>query len=129
MSITAQAKYLGVFRDEKLLELGLAKTRELYEIFKNYKIKNKNLIWNEELVAYFELENLLLNSLATNFSALNRRESRGAHYRSDFGNRDDKNFHAHSLVRIKNGLEFSLKPVRNFSKIPELNLELKKRNY
>ena len=125
----ANEKYLGVFRDEKLLELGLAKTCELYEIFKNYKIKNKNLIWNEELVAYFELENLLLNSLATNFSALNRRESRGAHYRSDFENRDDKNFHAHSLVRIKNGLEFSLKPVRNFSKIPELNLELKKRNY
>jgi succinate dehydrogenase/fumarate reductase flavoprotein subunit len=122
-------KHLGVFRDEKLLKLGLAKTQELYEIFKNYKIKDKNLIWNEELIAYFELENLLLNSLATNFSALHRRESRGAHYRSDFQNRDDKNFHAHSLVRMESELEFTKKAVRNSSEILELNLELQKRSY
>jgi len=122
-------KHLAVFRDEKLLKLGLAKTQELYEIFKNYKIKDKNLIWNEELIAYFELENLLLNSLATNFSALHRRESRGAHYRSDFQNRDDKNFHAHSLVRMESELEFTKKAVRNSSEILELNLELQKRSY
>jgi succinate dehydrogenase/fumarate reductase flavoprotein subunit len=122
-------RHLGVFRDEKLLKLGLAKTQELYEIFKNYKIKDNNLIWNEELIAYFELENLLLNSLATNFSALNRRESRGAHYRSDFQNRDDKNFHAHSLVRMEGELEFTKKAVRNSSEISELNLELQKRSY
>ena len=122
-------KHLGVFRDEKLLKLGLAKTQELYEIFKNYKIKDNNLIWNEELIAYFELENLLLNSLATNFSALNRRESRGAHYRSDFQNRDDKNFHAHSLVRMEGELKFTKKAVRNSSEISELNLELQKRSY
>lgn len=120
---------LGVFRDEKLLEAGLSKIQKLMKILKDYKIKNKNLIWNEEFVAYFELENLLLNSLATNFAALNRRESRGAHYRSDFKFRDDKNFHAHSLVKMKNGLEFSLKPVRNSSEIPELNLEPKTRSY
>ncbi len=122
-------KHLGVFRDEKLLKSGLERLQALYEIFKNYKIKNKNLIWNEEVIFYFELENLFLNSLATNFSALNRRESRGAHYRSDFQNRDDKNFHAHSLVKMRSELEFTLKPVRNFSKIPELNLELQKRSY
>lgn len=122
-------KNLGVFRDEELLKSGLARIYELFEKLKNYKIKNKSLIWNEEFVAYFELENLLLNSLATNFSALNRRESRGAHYRSDFKVRDDQNFHAHSLVKMKNGIEFSLKSVRNFSEIPELNLELKTRSY
>ena len=87
------------------------------------------MIWNEEFVAYFELENLLLNSLATNFAALNRQESRGAHYRSDFKGRDDKNFHAHSLVKMTDDLEFSLKPVCSSSKIPELNLELKTRSY
>ena len=122
-------KNLGVFRDEELLKSGLARIYELFESLKNYKIKNKNLLWNEEFVAYFELENLLLNSLATNFSALNRRESRGAHYRSDFKARDDQNFHAHSLVKMKNDVEFSLKSVRNFSEIPELNLELKTRSY
>ncbi|NBV06084.1 MAG: FAD-dependent oxidoreductase [Proteobacteria bacterium] len=126
-------KNLGVFREEKLLKSGIEKTKELFAIFKNYKIQNKNLIWNEELVAYFELKNLFLNSLATNFAALNRRESRGAHYRSDFKNRDDQNFHAHSLVKIsdasENKLEFSLKAVRNISAIPDLNLTLQSRKY
>ncbi len=126
-------KHLGVFRDEELLKAGLTKTQELFQIFKNYRIKNQNLIWNEELVAYFELKNLFLNSLASNFSALNRCESRGAHYRRDFLNRDDENFHAHSLVKISNSdenqLEFSLKAVRSQSLIPQLNLNFQIRKY
>ena len=126
-------KKLSVFRDEKLLEIGLKETQKLFKIFKNYQIKNKSLIWNEELIAYLELKNLFLNSLAANFSALNRRESRGAHYRSDFRNRDDVNFLAHSLVKInsasENELEFSLKAVRSISQIPELNLNPQPRSY
>ncbi len=126
-------KNLAVFREEKLLQIGLEKTKQLFAIFKNYKVSNKNLIWNEELVEYFELKNLLLNSLAANFSALNRRESRGAHYRSDFLQRDDKNFLAHSLVKIsstkENELEFSLKAVRTVSQIPQLNYNLQIRKY
>ncbi|MES2961183.1 MAG: FAD-dependent oxidoreductase [Pseudomonadota bacterium] len=126
-------KHLSVFRDEKLLEIGLNETKKLFAIFQNYQIKNKSLIWNEELVAYLELKNLFLNSLAANFSALNRRESRGAHYRSDFKNRDDVNFLAHSLVKInagsENELEFSLKAVRSNSQIPELNLNPQPRSY
>lgn len=124
---------LGVFRDEELLKEGLARTQELFTIFRNYRLKNKSLIWNEELIAFFELKNLFLNSLAANFSALHRRESRGAHYRSDFKERDDNNFHAHSLVRIsdfqENKLEFSLEAVRSASQIPELNLSLQSRQY
>jgi len=85
------------------------------------------------LVEYLELENLFLNSLATNFAALNRRESRGSHYRSDFLFRDDENFLAHSLVKFKdateNELEFSLKAVRVKSTIPELNLKPHPRKY
>ncbi len=126
-------KNLGVFRDEELLKIGLAKTLELFQIFKNYKITNKSLIWNDDLVAYFELKNLFLNSLAANFSALNRRESRGAHYRSDFLQRDDQNFCTHSLVKMsglaESFLEFSTKPVRSLSQIPELNLNFQTRKY
>lgn len=126
-------KNLSVFRHEKLLKIGLTKTQELFEIFKNYKIANRGLIWNEELISYFELKNLFLNSLAANFSALNRLESRGAHYRSDFKERDDLNFLAHSLVKInhdqENRLEFSLKSVRTVSPIPELNLNPQVRKY
>ena len=126
-------KNLGVFRQQNLLELGLQKTTEIFANFQNYRIKNKSLIWNEELVEYFELKNLLLNSLAANFSALNRHESRGAHYRSDFLQRDDANFAKHSLVKFsetkENKLEFLLKSVRNSSEVPELNLSFQARKY
>lgn len=127
-------KYLGVFRDQNLLEQGFSKLKELFKVFKNYQIVNKNLLWNEELISYLELKNLFLNSLAANFSALNRKESRGAHYRSDFTARDDKNFLSHSVVKIKNfteeiELEFSLKKLRNSSKIAELNAAPEPRKY
>lgn len=126
-------KNLGVFRNETLLKACLEKTWELFSYFKKYKISNRNLLWNEELVAYFELKNLFLNSLAANFAALNREESRGAHFRSDFINRDDNAFLAHSLVKIsdetKQQLAFSLKPVRNLSEIPQLNIALQPRTY
>jgi len=126
-------KNLAVFRSEELLQAGLERTAELFKIFKKVKIHNKNLLWNEELVNYLELENLFLNSFAANFAALNRKESRGAHYRSDFTARDDKNFLAHSLVKFsnitENELEFSLKAVRTDSTIPELNLLPQERKY
>ena len=125
-------KNLNVFREEHLLKQGLSRTQDLFKIFKNYQIKNKNLLWNEELTAYFELKNLFLNSLAANFAALNRKESRGAHYRSDFKDRDDQNFCAHSLVKMnnqENELEFSLKDVRKVSLISELNLNFQIRKY
>ncbi len=126
-------KNLAVFREEKMLKLGLRKTEEIFAIFKNYRIQNFSLIWNEDLVEYFELKNLLLNSLAANFSALNRLESRGSHYRSDFLQRDDKNFAKHSLVKFneaaENKLEFLLKEVRNVSEISELNLDFQFRKY
>jgi len=95
-------KYLGVFRNKNLLEQGFSSLEELFIIFKNYDLKNKNLLWNDELTSYFELENLFLNSFAAIFSASKRTESRGAHYREDFPTRDDENWKKHSLV-VKDG--------------------------
>ncbi len=129
----ANEKNLGVFRNQELLFQHLQQLNEISQSFQNIVIKNKSLLWNDELVSYLELENLLLNSLATAFAAFNRKESRGAHYRSDFPQRDDKKFLCHSLVYLKdlleNRLEFSTKSVRVTSKIPELNLPLQPRNY
>jgi succinate dehydrogenase / fumarate reductase flavoprotein subunit len=128
-------KNLGVFRNQELLEEGFSKLQELYKKFKKCRITNKNLMWNEELVAYFELEHLLLNSLAANFAALNRKESRGAHYRSDFTSHDNESFLAHSLVRLIKSdnesfeLQFSLQAARRQSTIPELNITPQERNY
>ena len=116
-------KYLGVFRSQKFLELAMADIESLYKVFKNLSIKNKSLLWNEELVGYFELDNIFLNSFAAVASALKREESRGAHYRDDFPARNDKEWMKHSLVRMPSQsvssehIEFSTKDVGCHHKI------------
>ncbi|MBU6339629.1 MAG: FAD-binding protein [Rickettsiales bacterium] len=129
----ANEKNLGVFRNEKILVEHLKKLDEIASLLSKATIKNKSLLWNDELLQYLEFENLLLNSMATAFAAFNRKESRGAHYRSDFETRDDKNFLFHSLVYLKdlseNKMEFSSRAVRLKSEIPDLNLILQPRNY
>lgn len=108
-------KFIGVFRNQKLLEEGLSRLLELKEKLKFVEIKNKNLIWNDELVEFSQTENLLLQAISTAYSALQRQESRGAHFREDFTNRDDKNWLKHSLVSFdanNNSFDFKTKPVR-----------------
>jgi len=108
-------KFIGVFRNKNLLEQGLASLIELKEQLKFVEIKNKNLIWNDEVVEFLQTENLLLQAIATAFSALQREESRGAHFRDDFTDRDDKNWLKHSLVSFdtsKNSFDFKTKAVR-----------------
>lgn len=120
-------KYLAVFRYQDLLEAGLDNLYKLMAEFEQYRISNKSLIFNDEVSEYFEVKALLLNSIATNFCALNRRESRGAHYRKDFKNRDDDNFLAHSVAcknESINDLAFRLKAVELASLDEELNSKL-----
>ena len=106
-------QFAGVFRNRTLLESGLKQVQKLHSDFASAKIKNKSLFWNNELVEHLETQNLILQSIATFASALFREESRGAHYREDFQNRDDKNWLCHSLFSF-NGDNFNLKtkPIR-----------------
>jgi succinate dehydrogenase / fumarate reductase flavoprotein subunit len=108
-------KFIGVFRNESLLNQGLAALLELKEQIKCVEIKNKNLTYNDEIVEFLQTENLLLQAIATAFSALQRKESRGAHFREDFANRDDINWLKHSLVSFdtnNNNFDFKTKAVR-----------------
>ena len=108
-------KFIGVFRNKKLLEEGLTRLLELKDQLNFVEIKNKNLLWNDELIEFLQAENLLLQALATAYCALRREESRGAHFREDFLNRDDKNWLAHSLVSFdikNNSFDFKTKEVR-----------------
>ncbi len=108
-------KFIGVFRNKELLKQGLTSLLELKEQLNFVEIKNKNLLWNDEIIEFFQTENLLLQAVATAFSALQREESRGAHFREDFINRDDKNWLKHSLVSFdasNNSFDFKTKAVR-----------------
>ena len=108
----AMQDYASVFRTEELLAKGVEAVAELQERYKNIGVQDKGERYNTELVEAMELGYLLEVSEATVHSCLNRKESRGAHAREDYPERDDKNWLKHSLVYRKNGkVDFMYKPV------------------
>ena len=95
----------SVFRTQSSLVDGLAKLEDLRERFSNIRISDRSLIWNTDLVEALELENLLQQATITMASALHRTESRGAHVREDFPERNDDEWLCHSLGWLnKDGL-------------------------
>jgi succinate dehydrogenase / fumarate reductase flavoprotein subunit len=103
----------SVFRTEAGLKECLVKIEDLIQRFARVKIQDTGNKFNTELLELIELGNLLELSLVTVQSALNRRESRGAHYREDYPKRDDENWLKHSLAyKTDEGIQFKYKPVK-----------------
>ena len=90
----------AVFRTGETLADGVRKIREINASFADVKVSDRSLVWNSDLIETFELQNLLGQALTTIVSAENRQESRGAHAREDFPDRDDQQWHKHTLCWV-----------------------------
>ena len=104
-------KYCGVFRNEDILREGVNKVIALEERLQNAAISDHSKVFNTARIEALELENLMDIALATVCSALERRESRGAHSRVDYPDRDDVHWMRHSLY-YKHERHMDYKPVR-----------------
>lgn len=91
-------EYFGVFREEESMQTGLDKLAELRSRIETAHLSDKSKVFNTARVEALELDNMLEVAYTTAVSAKNRKESRGAHSRIDFPNRDDKNWHCHLLA-------------------------------
>ncbi len=108
----------AVFRTGETLSSGVQRLAEVHARKADLSIVDRGLIWNTDLVETLELENLISQAVVTVNSAANRTESRGAHAREDFPDRNDKTWMKHTLVWLDDATgkaRFDYRPVHDYT--------------
>ena len=117
----AMTSGIGVFRDTRSIEVAKQKVLNLIDRYENTSIDNKGKIFNTDLIFNLELKYMLDVALTMCVGAENRKESRGAHYRTDITERDDKNWLKHTHVaKIDGEVQFYTSDVNITKWEPEI---------
>ncbi|MGF1644087.1 MAG: succinate dehydrogenase flavoprotein subunit [Thiotrichales bacterium] len=103
--------HCGVYREEAVMAEGLEQVKRIAARYRDARVQDQSKVFNTTRVEAMELDNLIGCALATAASALARQESRGAHSRVDFPERDDVNWMKHSLYSLQTDT-VDFKPVR-----------------
>jgi succinate dehydrogenase / fumarate reductase flavoprotein subunit len=123
----------AVFRTGEVLAQGQKRIHEVWAASADVRVADRSLIWNSDLIETLEYDNLIVQAVTTVDSALNRQESRGAHAREDFSDRDDKNWMKHTLAFIdpvKRTVRLDERPVHTYTLTNEIQyIEPKARVY
>ena len=107
----------AVFRTGEVLDEGVKKIDDVYAKLPGLDVKDRGLIWNTDLLEALEFDNLIDQAAVTVNSAANRKESRGAHAREDFSDRDDKEWMKHTLAWIDDAGKVTIdyRPVHEYT--------------
>ena len=124
--------HAAVFRTGDSMAEGIKLLEEVYAGFEQVGVSDRGMVWNSDLVETLELDNLLGCAMVSIKSAINRPESRGAHAREDYPDRDDENWMKHTLAWLdpKGGVKIDYRPVHTYTLTQEVEyIPPKKRTY